>query len=139
MKAGFVIESSIVMAWCFQDKATLATNRLLERMVTEAAAVPAWWSLEITDMLALAERKKRITAAQIAQFIALIESFDLEVDDQAPGRAFAQLLPLCRSHELSSYDAAYLDLAMRLQLPLATLDDDLRAAAKALGIEVLGK
>jgi predicted nucleic acid-binding protein len=139
VKPGFVIDSSIAVAWCFQDAATPATNHLLERMVTEAAAVPAWWYLEITNVLALAERKKRVTAAQVAQFIALIESLDLEVDDQAPGRAFAHLLPLCRSHELTSYDAVYVDLSLRRQLPLASLDDDLRAAAKALGIEVLGK
>jgi predicted nucleic acid-binding protein len=139
VKASFVIDSSMAMAWCFQDEATPTTKRLLDRMGTEAAAVPAWWYLEITNVLVLAERKKRITAAKVAQFIAMVESFDLEVDDQAPGRAFAHLLPLCRIHELTSYDAAYLDLALRRQLPLASLDDDLRNAAKALGVKVLGK
>ncbi len=139
MKASLVIDSSVAMAWCFQDEATPATMRLLERMEDEAAAVPGWWYLEITNVLALAERKKRITPAQVAEFIVLIESFDLESDDQAPKRAFAHLLPLCRSHRLTSYDAAYLDLALRRRLPLASLDDDLRAAARTLGIRVLGK
>ncbi len=139
MRASFVVDSSMAMAWCFEDEATPATNRFLDRMGTEAAAVPAWWYLEITNVLVLAERKKRISPAKVAQFIALVESFDLEVDDQAPSRAFAHLLPLCRSHELTSYDAMYLDLALRRQLPLASLDDDLRAAAKAVGIKVLGK
>lgn len=139
MRASFVVDSSMAMAWCFEDEATPATNRLFDRMGAEAAAVPAWWYLEITNVLALAERRKRITSAQVAQFIALIESLDLEVDDQAASRAFAHLLPLCRSHGLTSYDAAYLDLALRRQLPLASLDDDLRAAAKAAGVKVLGK
>ena len=139
MKASFVIDSSVAMAWCFQDEATPATNRLLDRMGDEAAAVPGWWYLEVTNVLALAERKKRISSAQVDEFIALIESFDLEIDDQAPKRAFAHLLPLCRGHRLTSYDAAYLELALRRRLPLASLDDGLRAAAKALGVKVLGK
>ncbi|MDM8007655.1 MAG: type II toxin-antitoxin system VapC family toxin [Phycisphaerae bacterium] len=139
MRASFVVDSSMAMAWCFEDEATPATRRLLEQMGIEAAAVPAWWYLEITNVLVLAQRKKRISPAKVAQFIALVESFDLEVDDQAPSRAFGHLLPLCRSHELTSYDAMYLDLALRRQLPLASLDDDLRAAAKAVGIRVLGK
>jgi predicted nucleic acid-binding protein len=139
VRASFVIDASMAMAWCFQDEATPSTKRLLERMGNETAAVPAWWYLEITNVLALAERRKRITPAKVAQFIALVESFDLEVDDQAPSRAFAHLLPLCRNHELTSYDAVYLDLVLRLQLPLASVDDDLRAAAKAVGVKVLGK
>jgi len=139
VKASFVLDSSVAMAWCFRDEATTATSRLLDRMGTEAAAVPAWWFLEITNVLAIAERRERISPAQVAEFIALIETFDLEVDDQAPRRAFTHLLPLCRGLGLSSYDAAYLDLALRRQLPLACLDNDLRGAAAAVGVEVLGR
>lgn len=139
MKPSFVLDSSVTMAWCFHDEATPATKRLFDRMGAEAAAVPGWWYLEVTNVLALAERKHRISLEQSAEFIALLESFDLEVDEHAPQRAFTNLLPLCRSHKLTSYDAAYLELAHRRRLPLATLDDELRSAAKKLGIEVLGK
>ncbi|NLU19978.1 MAG: type II toxin-antitoxin system VapC family toxin [Phycisphaerae bacterium] len=125
------------MAWCFLEEATPATSELLDRMETETAAVPAWWFLEVTNVLALAERRGRITPAQVAGFIALVEDFGLEVDDQAPARAFTHLLPLCRSHGLTSYDAVYLDLALRRGLPLASLDEELRAAAEACGVKLL--
>ncbi len=126
------------MAWCFQDEATPVTERLLDRMGTEAAAVPDWWHLEIANALVLAERKNRISPAQVAEFISLIERFDLDVDHEGPGRAFSHLLPLCRAHGLTSYDAVYLELALRLRLPLCSLDRGLCAAARAVGVEVLG-
>ncbi|HOB73812.1 MAG TPA: type II toxin-antitoxin system VapC family toxin [Phycisphaerae bacterium] len=137
MSASFVIDASVAMAWCFLEEATPATSELLDRMETETAAVPAWWFLEVTNVLALAERRGRITPAQVAGFIALVEDFGLEVDDQAPARAFTHLLPLCRSHGLTSYDAVYLDLALRRGLPLASLDEELRAAAEACGVKLL--
>lgn len=139
MNASFVLDSSVTMAWCVQDEATPATKRLLDRMGTEAAAVPGWWYLEVTNVLALAERRRRISPEKVAEFIALLESFDLAIDEHAPQRAFTHLLPLCRNHKLTSYDAAYLELAHRRRLPLAALDDDLRSAARKLGIDVLGK
>lgn len=89
-------------------------------------------------MLALAERKGRITATESSAFISDLDKLDIDRDDQAPARAFTHLLPLCRAHHLTSYDAIYLDLASRRHLPLATLDTDLRKAAKKLGIKLLG-
>ena len=139
MNPSFVIDSSMAMAWCFPDETTPKTAELLDRMDTESAAVPAWWFLEITNVLALAERKGRLTPAQVAGFIALVGRFDLDLDTCAPGRAFSHILPLCRSHGLTSYDAAYLELALRRQLPLASPGEDLRAAATTLGVKVLGK
>jgi predicted nucleic acid-binding protein len=134
----FVVDSSVASAWCFLDEATPATRALLQRMGVEVALVPAWWFLELTNVLALSERKGRIAPAKVAEFIAVVEGFDLEVDDQGPGRAFTAILPLCRAHNLTSYDAVYLDLAMQRHLPLATLDEPLRKAAKKLGVKVLG-
>jgi predicted nucleic acid-binding protein len=139
MTPAFVVDSSLAMAWCFADEATPETQALLLRMETEAAAVPSWWFLEITNVLYLTEKKKRITSVQVAEFIALLEGFDLSIQDDGPSRAFSTLLPLCRSHELTSYDALYLDLAMSRQLPLATLDEALRKAAIKAGVPLLGK
>lgn len=139
MTSSFVLDASVAMAWCFPDESTPAIKGLLESMKTAAAAIPGVWYLEVTNALAIAERKRRIAPAQVAGFLAVVEMFKLEVDDQAPARAFSQILSLCRTHGLTSYDAAYLDLALRRQLPLASLDDQLRAAAQAAGIEVLGK
>lgn len=86
----------------------------------------------------MAERKGRITSTQSDGFIADLGKLGIERDDEAPRRAFTHLLPMCRRHRLTSYGAIYLDLAVRRNLPLATLDDDLRKTAKKLGVRLLG-
>jgi len=86
----------------------------------------------------MAERKARITPTQSDAFIADLGKLGIERDDEAPNRAFTYLLALCRKHQLTSYDAIYLDLAVRHNLPLATLDEDLRKTAKKLGVRLLG-
>lgn len=135
----FVADASLAMAWCFDDEATPATRKLLRDCSDQSILVPAWWFVEIINVLALAERKGRITVNQAADFITVIESLDVEIDIGAPLRAFTDLLPLCRAHALTSYDAIYLDLALRRKLPLATLDEPLRKVAKELGVKLLGK
>ena len=137
MSAALVVDCSIAMAWLFHDEATPKTVALLNRLATETALVPAWWFVEITNVLAMAERKGRITPSQSDAFIADRGKLAIERDDEATNRAFTHLLALCRTHRLNSYDAIYLDLAIRRSLPLATLDKDLRKAAKKLGIGLL--
>lgn len=137
MIAGFVIDCSVAMAWLFQDEATPRTSALLKRLATETAIVPAWWFIEIANVLAMAERKGRISPPQSDAFARNISALRIERDHGAPDRAFNQILALCRSHRLTSYDAIYLDLALRSSLPLATLDEDLRKAAKKLKVTVL--
>lgn len=139
MSPSFVLDCSVAMAWLFNDEATAKTAELLNRLAMETVLVPAWWFVEITNVLALAERKGRITPAQSGAFVADIGKLEVELDDEAPSRAFTHLLGLCRTHRLTSYDAMYLDLALRRQLPLATLDDDLRKAAKRSGVSLLGR
>jgi predicted nucleic acid-binding protein len=136
--AVFVVDCSVAMAWLFHDEATPKTTALLNRMATETALVPAWWFIEIANVLAMAERKGRITPTQSDAFIADLGKLAIERDDEATDRAFTHLLSLCRKHRLTSYDAIYLDLAIRRSLPLATLDDDLRKAARKLGVALLG-
>ena len=139
MTPTLILDCSIVMAWCFGDESTPETNQIQDRMANEAALVPGLWYLEITNVLAMAEKRKRITPQGSQQFLQLLSILDIQVDDDAPRRAFNHLLPLCRTHGLTSYDAAYLDLSIRRQIPLATLDDALRKAATTLGLPVLGK
>jgi predicted nucleic acid-binding protein len=135
----FVIDCSIAMAWCFGDEATPKTSAILDRLETDSAVVPGLWFLEVANVLAIAEKRKRIGAADSSAFLSILRTLDIAVDTETAGRAFDHLLPLCRKHGLTSYDAAYLDLAIRRNLPLASLDTDLRAASKRLGIELLGK
>ena len=138
MSASFIVDCSMAMAWLFHDEATPKTKALLDRLAIDTALVPAWWFIEVTNVLAMAERKGRITAALSDAFVADLSKLGIERDDEAPDRAFTYLLPLCRAHRLTSYDAIYLELALRRRLPLATLDDDLRKAAKKLGVDLLG-
>jgi predicted nucleic acid-binding protein len=138
MSAAFVVDCSIAMAWLFNDEATPKTAALLNRLTTETALVPALWFIEITNVLAMAERKGRITPTHSDAFIADLGKLGIERDDEAPDRSFTFLLTLCRRHRLTSYDAIYLDLAVRRNLPLATLDEDLRKSAKTLGVRLLG-
>jgi predicted nucleic acid-binding protein len=137
MSAAFVVDCSVAMTWLFKDEATAQTAKLFERLDEETALVPAWWFLELTNVMALAERKGRVTAAETAEFITELSKLDIEIDSQSPERAFDHLLPLCRAHRLTSYDAMYLDLAVRRQLPLASLDERLRKAAKKMGVKLL--
>lgn len=134
----FVVDCSVAAAWCFEDEATPQTEALLDRLEADTAVVPALWHLELANVLALSERKGRITPARAAQFIALLGELSIEVDDQTQARALGEILNLARAHKLTSYDAAYLELAMRLGIPLASNDGPLRAAAQKLGVKLLG-
>jgi predicted nucleic acid-binding protein len=139
LTASLIIDCSLAMTWCFDDEATEESSRIQDRLSLETALVPAHWFLEVTNVLAMAEKRRRITAAKSDEFVQLLRVLDIEVDGDVPARAFDYLLPLCRTYKLTSYDAAYLDLAVRRQLPLASFDDDLRAAAEKLGVDVLGQ
>ena len=132
-----VIDTSVALAWCFKDERTEATARLLERVRTDAAAVPILWHLEIANVLALAERRGRITSAENAELIALLETLEIVVDEETWSRAFTRILDLAREERLTAYDAAYLELAMRLGVPLASKDRDLCDAAERVGVTVL--
>jgi predicted nucleic acid-binding protein len=138
VSAAFIIDCSITTTWCFGDEGTPTSLAVLDRLERETALVPSHWFLEVANVLVMAEKRKRITAAKSTEFLTLLGTLDIETDAETPARAFAHLLPLCRNHRLTSYDAAYLELAVRRQLPLASLDSDLCAAAAELGITVLG-
>lgn len=135
----FVFDCSIAMAWCFEDEASDATDALLDRLGDDPAVVPNLFHLEVANVLAgaLRARKPRITPAQRAQFLALMTAARITVDDRTQAQAWNATLDLADRHALSAYDAAYLELALRLRLELATLDADLRKAALAEGVTVL--
>src|SRR5207253_1828584 len=97
------------------------------------------WCLEVANALLVGERRKRIATAVVSQFLAALGNLLIQFDDQLPARAFDHILPLSRAYNLTTYDAAYLYLAIRRHLPLASLDMDLRRAAKAAGVKLLGK
>jgi predicted nucleic acid-binding protein len=133
----FVLDASIALSWCFKNEATVAADRVLERLAAEAASVPAIWHLEIANVLALSERRRRSPPARSSEFIALLETLLIIIDEETPSRALGRVLDLARAERLTAYDAAYLELAMRLGVPLASKDADLCGAAERLGVSVL--
>jgi predicted nucleic acid-binding protein len=133
----FVLDASVALAWCFTDEASAAADRLLDRLETERAAVPAIWHLEVANVLVLSERRRRISRAETAEFIARLQVLAIEADGEAASLAFTQILDLARDKRLTAYDAAYVELAMRLGVPLASKDRRLCHAAEGLGIVVL--
>ncbi len=133
----FVLDASVALAWCFEDENTPSARQILARLRAEAASVPATWPIEVANVLALAERRRRITPADSAEFIAKLEDVAILVDGETSSRAFGRVLDLAREERLTAYDAAYLELAMRLGVPLASKDANLCNAAQRLGVSVL--
>jgi len=132
--SGMVLDASTVLSWCFEDETGPRADELIDRVASEGAVVPAIWPLEVANALVVAERRNRITPADSNAFIALVEQLPITVDSATAGRAFNDTIALAREHALSSYDAAYLELALRARLPLKTSDRPLARAAARLGL-----
>jgi predicted nucleic acid-binding protein len=123
------------MAWVFEDEATPDTDALLDQLRDGSAAVPSLWTFEVANVLAVAERRGRITEAQSVRFSRLLAALPIDVDDGPD--ALDELVHTARPPGLSAYDASYLLLALRLGAPLATLDGRLRDAARTAGVVLL--
>ncbi len=133
----FVLDGSVTMAWCFQDEATAYTESVFDRLWQTEALVPAIWPLEVANVLLSGERAHRLTQADATRFLQVLQALPISIDTQNSPRAFGPVLALGREHLLSAYDAAYLELAMREGLALATLDESLRSAAGHVGVPLV--
>lgn len=134
MSGQFVLDASVTMSWAFETQATPFTMRVLESLKTAHAVAPAVWPFEMANALVDAERRGRINAAQQAEFLERLRLLPIVIEHRPAVWLGQQILPLARAHRLTAYDAAYLELAIREGLPLATLDGDLRQAAAATGV-----
>lgn len=133
----FVVDASVAMAWCFRDEQTASTETLFDRLRTTGATVPAIRPLEIAGALLSGERRGRLSEAESARFVRTLGTLPITVDDGGGIATPAPVLALGRGQNLSSYDASYLELAMRQGLPLATLDARLRAATARIGVPLM--
>lgn len=134
----FVVDSSLALTWVLADEATPETDELVDSFGAGAKAyAPHLWVWEIVNVLLSIERSKRAVKPVLASALGRFRSLPIELDSEATERAFDVTRELAQKHRLTSYDAAYLELALRLGLPLATLDRDLRLAAKAESVPVL--
>lgn len=133
---GLVLDCSVTMSWCFSDEADPYAKAVLKALPSVTAYVPVIWSLEVANVLVVGERRRRLVEADSARFIALLGALPITTDYEASDRALTEVINLARRCRLASYDAAYLELAMRRGLPLAAIDEPLRRAAADLGIQM---
>ena len=132
----FVLDNSVVLAWCLEDEAQPLADRAMRRVTEEGAVAPGIWWYELRDALISNERRGRLSAADTRDNLADLAKMHILLDSNHDE---ATILDLARRHRLSAYDAAYLEVAMRRGLPLASLDRRLREAAAANGIELLNE
>jgi predicted nucleic acid-binding protein len=137
MSKRFVVDNSIVMAWCFKDESSPYADSVLNGLTEATAVVPAIWPLEVVNVLLVAERRQRLRESDSVRFLSLLAQLPIVVERTWPERMMKDLLALGRTNALSSYDAAYLELAMRQGIPMATIDSKLLEAAAHVDVPIL--
>lgn len=130
----FVLDASVTVSWGLEAKDHVVADLALQRLDTEAAYVPAIWWFEVRNVLLINERRRRLTDRDTTIFLGALSGMNIEVDP-VPGKD--AVIALARGHRLTVYDASYLEVAVRRNLPLATLDKKLAAAAKSEGVNLL--
>ena len=134
----FVLDASVSVAWCFPEESAPYAEGVLDLLSQGIEALtPAIWPFELANALLAGERRKRLTVAQVTSVLQRIADLPITVDSLRVDRVFGQVLSVARQEQLTEYDAAYLELALREALPLATLDQGLRRAAQNAGIALV--
>ncbi len=137
MTGEFVIDASMTLSWLIDSEATPFTEGVLEMLRRKRGVTPALWAFEVSNALTLAERRWRIRREELAQILERLENLRVEIEQRPLLWLCQQILPIARRYGLTAYDAAYLELAIREELPLATLDDKLRQAAVSAGVPLV--
>jgi len=136
--SGFIPDASATLPWCFEDEATPWTESLLNRLADgERIVVPAHWPLEVTNGLLMAGRRGRVPPEKVRRFIEDLQALSIQVEPPLSPIFWPRVLELAEQYRLTAYDAAYLELAQRTGLPLATLDKELQTAAGVAGAPLL--
>jgi predicted nucleic acid-binding protein len=134
----FVLDSSVTMAWTYTEETSPVVREVFERLVQHGAWVPTLWRLEVANVLEMSVRRGRRDAAFRDATLEDLASLPIAVDTETDRHAWGATLHLATRHRLTVYDAAYLELAQRRGVPLATLDSELRSAAGAEKVPLLG-
>jgi predicted nucleic acid-binding protein len=132
----FILDNSVVMAWCFNDETDSYADLVLENLEFSEAFVPTIWSLEVGNVLLVAEQRKRLSEADSIRFLSLLSELPIFVEQESPDRMIKEIFSLAKEYQLSTYDASYLDLAMRKGLPIATRDSALSKAAQKCKVPI---
>lgn len=131
-----VLDCSATLAFLLEDEMTPAIASVFDKVVRDGAVIPSLWYLEVANSLSVAVRRKRIPAEAREQFLGYLGQLNIVADDETHLHAWSATVKLADIYGLTVYDAAYLELAQRLRLPLATLDTALAAAARSAGVAV---
>ena len=131
------MDNSVVMAWCFDDEDNGYADDILGSLEKATTKVPSIWPLEVGNVLLVAQRRLRLTEADGMRFLALLSALPIQVVQETPARMLKEILALAREMSLSTYDASYLDLAMREGLPIASQNEALLQAAGRCHVPVL--
>ena len=132
----FVLDASTTLAWAIENERNALALATLDRLASEKAEVPGHWALEVANGLLMAVRRKRLSDTARLDALANLTELPIHSDDETAARAGHETTAVAARYGLSVYDAAFLELAIRRRLPLATLDDALAAAAQAAGVEL---
>jgi predicted nucleic acid-binding protein len=133
-----VLDSSATLAWIYSDETTDVIRAVFDQVADAGAVVPGLWRLEVANSLTVAVRRNRIDSEFRRAGLADLALLEITIDPQTDNQAWGETLLLADRYRLTLYDAAYLELAQRRQLPLATLDQELITAARAAGIKTMG-
>ncbi|MFO1155721.1 MAG: type II toxin-antitoxin system VapC family toxin [Rhodospirillales bacterium] len=132
-----VLDCSVTLGWLLADEQPAAAAQILDLVAEKGAMAPGLWPLEVGNALLVAERRGRLSSRNRTQALQGLAGLPIEIDDETAGRAWRETLALAEAHNLTLYDAAYLELALRRSLPLATFDTALRTAAVKAGVPLL--
>jgi predicted nucleic acid-binding protein len=133
-----VLDSSVALAWVLPGEGSDTTEALLDEIAADGATASGLWPLETANVLLFAEKARRITTDERRRSLTMLAALPIHIDPDTAAQAFGRTLNLAEAHGLTLYDASYLELALRLALPLASLDKKLRQAAEVNGVELLG-
>jgi predicted nucleic acid-binding protein len=134
MGVDFVMDNSVVMAWCFEDESDDYSNRVQDSLLKATATVPSIWPLEVTNALLAGERRGRLSIGACKRFLSLLECLPIEIESESRQQIFTEIIDLARTCKLSTYDGSYLSLCIRSGLPLATRDKKLIQAANSIQV-----
>lgn len=133
----FVLDCSVALTWVLPDEGNEPADGLADRLETESVYVPPIWPLEVGNALLVAQRRGRIKPSELERLIRALAELPIEIEHDTRAIAFGGVMDLARELGMTTYDAAYVELARRRSVPLATLDAPLRRACVALRIPVL--
>ena len=133
----FVIGNSVALAWCFEDEQTAEIMELLDRVVRAGAVAPQLWPIEAFNGLLIAERRGRISGIARRRLAGFLRDLPIRIDDETVDQIWTAAAQIAELHQITAYDACYVELAVRLGLPLATADNPMMTAARNAGVEVL--